>query len=58
MVNQGHFFVKYKFSLKNRTEKLLRVNYPFDLAYFLFLPARLGFSWNVTKRVTKQKVKP
>ena len=47
------------FSLQNWTEKLLRVNYHFDQLYFLFLLARLGFfSWNVTKRVTKQKVRP
>ena len=42
------------FSLQNRTKKR---KLPFWL-YFLFLLARLGFSWNVTKRVTKQKVKP
>ena len=58
MVNQADFSVKNMFSLQNRTEKLLRVNYPFDQLYFLFLLARLGFSWNVAKRVTKQKVKP
>ena len=58
MVNQANFSVKNMFSLQNRTEKLLRVKYHFDQLYFLFLLARLGFSWSVTKRVTKQKVKP
>ena len=55
MVNQADFSVKNMFSLQNRTKKR---KLPFDQLYFLFLLARLGFSWNVTKRVTKQKVKP
>ena len=55
MVNQADFSVKNMFSLQNRTKKR---KLPFDQLYFLFLLARLGFSWNVAKRVTKQKVKP
>ena len=57
MVNQAYFS---QFCFRSFLCKIgpRNVNYPFDQLYFLFLLARLGFSWNVTKRVTKQKVKP